>query len=122
MPINHINPECLETLWVEYAWLAPLVLYAAYLGRYFLVRRPLRTGLYNDLVSDLHEPEGREAAIGKIGAPNRWRTFYRDSLDGLPGFFDRVFGEGGGGIRACCMPAGFGPRERPISVTSAIRS
>ncbi|VFN07696.1 MAG: hypothetical protein BECKG1743D_GA0114223_111291 [Candidatus Kentron sp. G] len=88
-----INLEWSKTLWAEYVWLAPFVLYAFYLLRYFLVRKPLQTGVYNHLVVDLLDPVGREAAIKKIGAPNRWSNFYRDSLDGLLAFFDRVFGE-----------------------------
>ncbi|VFM95054.1 MAG: hypothetical protein BECKG1743D_GA0114223_100611 [Candidatus Kentron sp. G] len=42
---------------------------------------------------------GREEAIGKISARNRWSTFYRSSLDGLLAFFDRWFGEAEKGWR-----------------------
>nr|VFJ45263.1 MAG: hypothetical protein BECKFM1743C_GA0114222_100234 [Candidatus Kentron sp. FM]VFJ51468.1 MAG: hypothetical protein BECKFM1743A_GA0114220_100944 [Candidatus Kentron sp. FM]VFK05883.1 MAG: hypothetical protein BECKFM1743B_GA0114221_100064 [Candidatus Kentron sp. FM] len=73
---------------------APFLLYAAYLVRYFLVRKPLQTGIYNNLAADLLDPVGRESAMARIGAPNRWSIFYRGFLDWLLGFFDRWFREG----------------------------
>nr|VFJ60260.1 MAG: hypothetical protein BECKFW1821A_GA0114235_110010 [Candidatus Kentron sp. FW] len=88
-----INPLSLPTLLDWGPW-APLVVYATYLLRYFLVRKPVQTGLYNNLVADLLDSVGREAALKKIGAPNRWHAFYRNSLDGLLRFFDRWFGDG----------------------------
>nr|VFK43744.1 MAG: hypothetical protein BECKTC1821D_GA0114238_101815 [Candidatus Kentron sp. TC] len=40
-------------------WLTPLALYAAYWLRYRFKKKPLHTGDYDNLVSDLLDPLGR---------------------------------------------------------------
>nr|VFK51259.1 MAG: hypothetical protein BECKTC1821F_GA0114240_100117 [Candidatus Kentron sp. TC] len=54
----------LKWAWENLVWLMPLVLYAAYLLRYRFKKKPLHTGDYDNLVSDLLAPLGRGGGHG----------------------------------------------------------
>nr|VFK50472.1 MAG: hypothetical protein BECKTUN1418E_GA0071001_100328 [Candidatus Kentron sp. TUN]VFK51717.1 MAG: hypothetical protein BECKTUN1418F_GA0071002_100328 [Candidatus Kentron sp. TUN] len=77
----------------EPSCLTPFLFYFLYLVWYYLKTKPL-IGAHDSLVDSLMDPQGRDRAIAKLTAPNRWRIFYQDSLNGLLARFDRWFGKG----------------------------